>query len=159
MDRVCPNLIIWSDCGVNSQVMDTISLQWESESLISCMCSIFINVRNSGLSIALQLSSLARDPAWHKQGLLTEVRQLKQQCSSCRSLSLCQNTMHYSCSRCLEIMLKQRFRVLCFLDTRHLAKVTFIKILRRTLCMYRHCSMDRIAVILSTPTKTEKVQN
>lgn len=42
-------------------MMDKISLQKESESLISCTCSIFINVRGSRSSIALQaLGTLAR---------------------------------------------------------------------------------------------------
>ena len=68
--RLSSNWIIPCDCRVNSWVMDAVSLQWESESLISCTCSIFINVRNSGLSIALALSSLASDPTWHKQGRL-----------------------------------------------------------------------------------------
>lgn len=48
------NLIILSDCEVNSTMMDKISLQQESESLISCTCSIFINVKGSRSSIALQ---------------------------------------------------------------------------------------------------------
>lgn len=39
-------------------MMDKISLQWESESLISCTCSIFINVRGSRSSIALQALAL-----------------------------------------------------------------------------------------------------
>lgn len=67
------NLIILSYCEENSWVMDTISLRWESESLISCTCSIFINVRNSGLSIALVLCSCARHCAWHKQCLRIEL--------------------------------------------------------------------------------------
>lgn len=36
-------------------MMDKISLQQESESLISCTCSIFINVKRSRSSIALQV--------------------------------------------------------------------------------------------------------
>lgn len=39
-------------------MMDKISLQQECESLISCTCSVFINVTGCGSSIAAQAAAL-----------------------------------------------------------------------------------------------------